>query len=406
MNDSQPGNFLVLLELMAKRSRFLISFVLICTLSAVVVSLILPKWYKATATLLPPKEMTVPIGGLGEFAKVVSVTSGLDLPVLVTPSDIYAKMLASRTISESIIRKFRLLSRYETDNLDETYEALMSNSDFRVTPEGLVTVAVQDKSPQMAADLANAFVAMLDSTNRDIAGQRAKYNKDFIVKRLAQVKRELDSSRTLFERFQIEYKAVDFEQQTKLVTNRAIDLKIRQAKVELDVEMAALEFGKGNPKLVELRSKSRIIAEQLDKLENENPDNSFFSVPISEIPTLRGKYEMLYSQVKVNEKLYEILLEQRERAKIQLSENSPTISVLDPARVPSIRSRPQRTLIVVASFGFSLIMAIFIAGTAEYFERLRKSSPEQYLIVQSFISSYFGWLPGVRMKRSQRVEDD
>ncbi len=400
MNDTQPSNFLSLLELMAKRSRFIISFVLICTLSAVVVSLILPKWYEATATLLPPKQVTVSVGGLGDFAEAVSVTGGLSLPVLVTPSDVYAKMLASRTIAESIINKFQLLALYDTDNFDETYEELMSNTDFRVTAEGLVTVSAEDKSPQQAADLANAFVAMLDSINRNIAGQRAKHNKDFIETRLSQIKQELDSARTLFERFQIENKAVDFEQQTRLVTERAIDLKIRQAEAELEVEMAALELGQSNPKLVELKNKSRIISKQLDRLENENLDSSFFSVPISAIPALRGKYEMFYSQVKVNEKLYEILLEQWELSKIQLSENSPTISVLDQARVPSIRSRPQRTLIVVASFGFSLIMAIFMAAAAEYFERLRKSSPEQYLMVQSFIDAYFGWLPGVKKKSS------
>lgn len=400
MNDSQPGNFLLLLALMAKRSRFIISFVLICTFSAIAVSLLLPKWYRATATLLPPKETTVPVGGLGDFAEVVSVTGGLNLPVLVTPSDVYAKMLSSRTIAESIINKFQLLALYDTDNFDETYEVLMGNSDFRVTAEGLVTVSAEAKSPELAADLANAFVSALDSINRNIAGQRAKYNKDFIETRLNQVKKELDSSRTLFERFQIENKAVDFEQQTKLVTERAIDLKIRQAIAELEVEMAALELGRGNPKLVELKRKSKIIAEQLDRLENENRDNSFFSVPISAIPALRGRYEMLNSRVRVNEKLYEILLEQRELSKIQLSENSPTISVLDQARVPSIRSRPQRTLIVVASFVFSLIMAIFMAATAEYFERLRKSSPQQYLMVQSFIDAYFGWLPGVKKKIS------
>ena len=400
MNDTQSSNFLSLLELMAKRSRFIISFVLICTLSAVVVSLILPKWYEATATLLPPKEVTVPVAGLGDFAEVVSVTGGLSLPVLVTPSDVYAKMLASHTIAESIINKFQLLALYDTDNFDETYEVLMSNTDFRVTAEGLVTISAEDKSPQVAAELANAFVAMLDSINRNIAGQRAKHNKNFIETRLSQVKQELDSSRALFQRFQIENKAVDFEQQIKLVTERAVDLKIRQAQAELEVEMAALELGRGNPKLVELRRKSRIISQQLDRLENENRDSSFFSVPMSAIPALRGKYEMLYSQVKVNEKLYEILLEQRELSKIQLSENSPTISVLDRARVPSIRSRPQRTLIVVASFGFSLIIAIFMAATAEYFERLRKSSPEQYLAVQSFIDAYFGWLPGVKKKSS------
>ena len=400
MNDNQTTNFLDLLELMAKRSRFIISFVLICNLAAVVVSLVLPKWYKATATLLPPKEVTVPIAGLGDFAEVVSVTGGLNLPVLVTPSDVYAKMLASHTIAESIINKFQLMSLYETANFDETYEVLMSNSDFGVTAEGLVTVSAEDKSPQLAADLANAFVAMLDSVNRNIAGQRAKHNKNFIETRLSQVKQELDSSRKVFERFQIENKAVDFEQQTRLVTERAIDLKIRQAQAELEVEMAALELGRGNPKLVELKNRSRIIAKQLSRLENENRDSSFFSVPMSAIPALRGKYEILYSQVKVNEKLYEILLEQRELSKIQLSENSPTISVLDQARVPSIRSRPQRTLIVVASFVFSLIMAIFMAATAEYFERLRKSSPQQYLMVQSFIDAYFGWLPGVKKKIS------
>jgi len=387
-----------LLALMAKRSRFVISFVLLCTISAIVVSLVLPKWYRATATLLPPKEMTVPVGGLGDFAEVVSVTGGLSLPVLVTPSDVYAKILASRTIAESIINKFQLLALYDTDNFDETYEVLMSNSHFGVTAEGLVTVSAEAKSPELAADLANAFVAALDSINRDIAGQRAKHNKDFIETRLTQVTKELDSSRKFFERFQIENKAVDFEQQTKLVTERAIDLKIRQAIAELDVEMAALELGQGNPKLVELRRKSKIIAEQLDRLENENRDSSFFSVPISAIPALRGRYDMLYSRVKVNEKLYVILLEQRELSKIQLSENSPTISILDRARVSSIRSRPQRTLIVVASFGFSLIMAIFMAATAEYFERLRKNSPEQYLMVQSFIEAYFGWLPGVKRK--------
>ncbi len=95
-----------------------------------------------------------------------------------------------------------------------------------------------------------------------------------------------------------------------------------------------------------------------------------------------------------------IKAEQRERAKIQLSENSPTISVLDPARVPSVRSRPQRTLIVAATFGFSLILAIFAAATAEYFSRLRKYNPEQYLMVQSFVDAFFGWLPGVKKKSS------
>jgi len=400
MRENTPGSFLLLLDTLARRSRFIILFVGLATLSAIIISLLLPKWYRATATLLPPKQVTVPVGGLGEFAEAVSVTSGLNLPVLVTASDVYARMLKSRTIAEQIIKRFKLNDRYDIYNFDEAYEALMNNADFRVTAEGLLSVSAEDKDEQMAADITNAFVEELDRVNREIASQRAKHNRDFVAERLQQVKTELDSARSAFEQFQTKNRTVDFDQQTKMSTERAIDLKIKLAETDLELELTGQELSPDNPKIVELKRKRKIIIDQMDRLENQNPDNSYFSVPISKIPSLRGKYEMLYSQVRVNEALYELLLGQMEQAKIQVSENSPTISVLDPARVPSLRSRPQRTLIVVATLAFSLVVAVFGSATADYFARMRKQNPEQYKTVEMLLDSYLGWLPGIK-KRSK-----
>ena len=398
MTEKPSNNFLFLLDLLAKRSRFIITFVFTMSVLAIIISLILPKWYKATAILLPPKQITVPVGGLSKFAEVVSVTSGLDLPVMVTPSDVYARMLKSRTISEAIIKQFDLFNRYDIDNFDETYEKLMDYTDFRVTSEGLLSVSVEDRDPIVAADMANAFVDELDRINRQIASLRARHNRDFIENRLAEIKTELDSARSKFEEFQTTNRAVDFDEQTRLLTERAIDLKIKQAANDLELELANLEMAQDNPKVVELKRKRKIISDQIERLENQNPDSSFFSVPISKIPVLRGRYEMLFSQVRVNEAIYELLLEQREQAKIQVTENSPTISILDPARPPSLRSRPQRTIIVIATFAISLVLAVFLSGAAEYFVRIRQNSPEQYRSVEMFLTSYFGWLPGVKKK--------
>ncbi len=402
MNDKIPNNFILLLDLLSRRSRFIMVFVAVATLAAIIISLVLPKWYKATALLLPPKNITVPLGGLTEFADAASVTSGLDLPIMVTSSDIFARMLKSRTISEAILKKFNLYERYDTYNFDEAYEVLMNNADFKVTAEGLLSVSIEDKDPQIAADLTNAFVEELDLVNREIASKRAKHNRSFIEERLAQVKAELDSARSNFEEFQVKNKSVDFDQQTKLVTERAVALKVKQAETDLELEMASLELGQDNSKIVELKRKKKFISDQIEQLETENPDNSYFSVPISKIPTLRGQYEMLYSQVRVNETLYELLLEQREQAKIQVNENSPTLSVLDPARAPSIRSQPQRTLIVLGTFGFSLMVAILGSATADYFARMRQNSPEQYQSVNMFLISYLGWLPGMRKKEAKK----
>jgi uncharacterized protein involved in exopolysaccharide biosynthesis len=399
VNEQPPNNLILLLDVLARRSRFIVLFVGIATLLAIIISLVLPKWYKATATLLPPKQIAVPVGGLSKFAEVTSVTSGLDLPVLVTPSDVYARMLKSRTIADSIMKKYDLFERYDVYNFDEAYEVLMNNCDFRVTAEGLLSVSVEDKDAKKAAELANAFVEELDKVNREIASGRAKSNREFIEQRLIQVEAELDSARMRFQEFQMKNKAIDFDEQTRLVTERAVDLKVKQAEIELELDLASQEMGQDNPKIVELKRKKRIIAEQIQKLEYENPDTSFFSVPISKIPALRGEFETLYSRVRVNESLYELLLEQREQAKIQVSENLPTISVLDPARPPSIRSRPQRTLIVVSTFAISLVVAVFGSAAADYLIRIKKNSPEQYRSIEAFLVSYLGWLPGIKKNK-------
>jgi hypothetical protein len=105
---------------------------------------------------------------------------------------------------------------------------------------------------------------------------------------------------------------------------------------------------------------------------------------------------MFYSRVRVAEALYQVLLEQTEQAKVKEYENLPAVSVLDQARPPSLRSRPQRTIIVVLSFGLSIILAIFLGAGAEYLARLRQTNPDDYGRLMMFIDAFFGWLPGIK----------
>ena len=108
---------------------------------------------------------------------------------------------------------------------------------------------------------------------------------------------------------------------------------------------------------------------------------------------------MLYSRVRVAEALYQVLLEQTEQANVKEYENLPSISVLDEARPPSLRSRPKRTIIVALSFGLSIIFAIFLGAGAEYLARLRETHPDDYGRLMMFVDAFFGWLPGVKKAR-------
>ncbi len=398
MNEKPTGNFWFFLELMAKRRNFIISFVVIFTLIAVIVSFVLPKKYKATAIILPPKDFSTVTPGGGYLSDAVSLTKGVSLPIMVTPSDVYAQMLKSTTIAERIIDTFNLMEYYHTDNFTDTYEVLMYYSDFRVSDVGLLEVSFIDKNPARSAEIANTFIKELEIVNRTIVSDRLKQNKDFIEERLNSVKNELDSTRKVFEEFQMTNKAIDFSEQTRLAIDQAVALKIRMAELDLNIKIKETKLGKDHSDLKELVQQYQTVKDQLNTLENKNADSSFFSLPISAIPSLRGQYETLYSRVKVNESLYKILLEQYEQVKFQEQENTPVLSVLDWARIPEVRYSPKRTLIVVSTFALSMLLSILLAAFAEYYQRLEKTSPEDYKRLSMFLHSFLGWLPG--MKRS------
>ncbi len=341
-----------------------------------------------------------------QLAEVASVTGGLNLPALVTPSDVYARMLKSRSLADKVIDKFGLETRYKSPNRMETYNELWDHAKFRVTEEGLVSIKVEDRDPQMAADIANTYVEELNDLNRRIATQRVAANREFIQGRLTAVKHQLDSARAALEAFQNQYRAVDFDKQTQLAIAQATELKIALAKIDLDIKVSEQLVGRDNPNLKEQKQRRTIVQQQLSQLEKGTTDTSYFSLAVSAIPRLRGEYENLYSTVKVSESLYETLLGLLEQAKIQESENIPTISVLDRARVPEVKSRPRRSLIVGVTFGFSLLIAIGLAAIMGYLDRLGYEHPEDHARMAYVVNTFFGWIPGVRRKNAQAATSD
>ena len=401
MSRTGTGNLWLFLELMARRRSLIIGIVLVCTMIAVVTSFLLPEWYEAKAVLLPPKDMTLASPNLGYLSELTSLTKGLSLPLTVTPSDVYARMLKSRSMAVGIIKQFDLMSRFKGDNMTEAYETLMYRSSFTVTAEGLLEVTFIDRDPQIAADIANTFVKELERVNKEIVTSRIRQNCVFVADRLESVQATLDSARQDFEEFQLAHKAIDFSQQTRLAIEQAIGLKVQLAELDVNLELSESKLGIDNSALLELRQRRNTIREQLHLLEHSNADSSFFSLPISSIPSLRGQYEVLYSRVQVNESLYQMLLEQYEQVKFQEQEYASTISVLDWATPPEIRSRPKRTLIVVATFVLSLLLSIILGAVTEHLARLKNSSPEDYRRIEMFAAAYLSWLPGI--KRSRRT---
>ncbi|MFQ5453970.1 MAG: Wzz/FepE/Etk N-terminal domain-containing protein, partial [Candidatus Zixiibacteriota bacterium] len=84
MNNKQSQNLWLFIEVLAKRRNLIVTIITIATILAIGISFILPEWYTAKALLLPPKNISTSITGLGNISEAVSITSGLNLPILAT----------------------------------------------------------------------------------------------------------------------------------------------------------------------------------------------------------------------------------------------------------------------------------------------------------------------------------
>jgi uncharacterized protein involved in exopolysaccharide biosynthesis len=150
------------------------------------VSLSLPKVYRATATLVPPEvEQAWPTPD-GLKTRFGATTIGGAIRPGTTATDIVMGILRSRRVALAVIQKFELQRVYPAETglklppmpwklpgegkatLSDILEKLSDRTDIRVTKEGLLSVSVQDYSPQRAADLVQCYLDELARANADL----------------------------------------------------------------------------------------------------------------------------------------------------------------------------------------------------------------------------------------------
>ncbi len=90
---------------------------------------------------------------------------------------------------------------------------------------------------------------------------------------------------------------------------------------------------------------------------------------IRSLPLLGAKYADFYRRAKIQETVFELLTGQYELAKVQEAKETPSVKVLDPARIPEKKSFPPRLVIMVLgtflAFGLSVV---WVLGSARWEE--------------------------------------
>ena len=387
-NISEEEGFVGSFLLFWKSRKFIFKNMIIVTLSAIIISLLLPKWYASKAVVLS--------SGAGQFNFLSSISpipvADFGLSTINEDINNFIAILQSRTVKEYMVNKFNLIDRYKQRDIEYAIEAFEEKIELEVTEEGTLEITIIDKDPLIAKEMVNEVLFMLDQINQSIGMEAGKYNREFLENRININKKDLEKAELALKTFQEKTGIIDLVTQlssTMQMSAQAYNsifeaytaLYAKKIESETELAVAKTTLSNNNPTIMQLEKLLNEQTIQLDQLmirldeklqyllSNISPaqidtiPNIEFSVSFNTLPSLGLENARLIREVELQSTIQEILIPQFEQAKLEETKNIPTLQIIDKPKVALNKTKPKRSLIVIGSTIMSFLMSLIFVYT-------------------------------------------
>jgi tyrosine-protein kinase Etk/Wzc len=334
--------------------------------------------YVSTALILPPQpqasNVTAILGQLGGLAGAAGNLAGLK-----NPNDLYVGMLRSRTVSAKIIERFKLRERYERDTFEATQLKLFGYSNIASLKEGMIAISVEDSDPQVAADMANAYVQELGLLTRTLALTEASQRRLFFEKQLGAAKDKLADAEIALREVQEKTGMIQPAGQVGAIIETVAKVQAMIAAKEVQIDAMGTFAAANNPEMLRLRAETRSLRNQLARLQNSDTHaKGDLMVATGKIPEIGSQYIRAMRDMKYYETIFELLAKQFELAKIDEARDTSTIQQLDMAVPAEKRSSPKRLLLVLAGIVGGALLGMFLALLRGAYQKSRSLNRERW----------------------------
>jgi uncharacterized protein involved in exopolysaccharide biosynthesis len=397
------------LRLLCNRRRFLCRAAGVGLLVSTLIAFLIPKTYVSTAQLMPPDTQST--SGMAMMAAFAAKGGGGlgsvagDLLGLKTTGALFIGVLRSQTSQERLIEQFDLQKVYGIRLITDARSKLDENTSISEDRKsGIITISVADRSPAEAAALANAYVNQLNAMVVQLSSSSARREREFLEERLKVVKQDLDDASNQLAQFSSKNNTLDIQQEGRAMLDAAANLSGQMIAAQSQLEGLRQIYTDGNPRVQSLNARVAELRKQLERLSGANRGSGDSPAPgspgglpypsIQNLPLLGVKYADYYRRSKMEETVYELLTEQYELAKVEEAKETPSVKVLDPAKIPEKKSFPPRLTIMflgtVLAVGASLVWVLAWAR----WQDADPQDPRKVLLQEVFMRAPWPWRNG------------
>jgi len=381
-----------------ERRRFLAKVALRTLLVSTVLVFLIPNSFESTTSVLPSDLIPHTGGALSALAGLTSSSSSssglLDLASQAfgtkNTGAMYTALLRSRTVQENLVRRFGLMKVYHSRSIEAAQKALDKRTDIELDRKSsVITLTVTDHDRERARSLATGYIEELNNLLSHVTTSSAAQQRQFLERRLEQVKKDLETAETNFSQYASKNATLDVPEQTRAMVESSAMLEAQVIAAQSELEGLQEVY---TPNNVRVRSAQARVAELQRKLqqmgglpskEGAKPSDSTdveLYPPIRQLPILGVQWANLYREVKVEELVFQLLTTQYELARMEEARESTVLNVVDAANLPEKKSFPPRLILMLSATLISVLFAALSIFAKDRWQRISYDDPAKLLI--------------------------
>ena len=327
-------------------------------------ALSLPKMYRSSCRVLPANNSSnnnlYNLGALSDF-----------LPRGASNGQLMLSILRGDIIIDAIIKRFNLQGSSWTAARSYVLGKLQT---FEEARSGILTISVVDTNPDMAAEMANAFVEELQRRVRELSLIETANQRTFFEEYLNESRIRLEEAEKALQEYQQRKGLIMPE--TEIRDMMSSILKLRSQISAKNIEIATLETytQRNNPKLRNARSQLEAMTKELAALEETSQKSGINTkdetFKIDQTFEFEREYQHLRRNVQIASATYEALLKRFENARLsELGDFSP-LQLIDPATPPDLAYGPSKRNFVMKWTAIGAFLGITWAFAVDYILKL------------------------------------
>jgi len=348
-------NLFLSVNVVWKRRKLLIVMTLIAFTGACAITLMLPNYYKATTSFYAASlDLVNPDKLFGQSAnEMYYYGSDMDVDRLISNA-------RSSELLTFLIDSFSLYSHYEIEESSINRRAkvrkkLTSLYDVKKNKLDAIELSIEDKNPVIASAMANAARYKLEQLARQMISSTQENLIETMTASIVNIEKELGIISDSLMYLRGKYGIYNRETQTEVLSTR-----ITETESMLVRERTRYQVLKENnipeDSLILIYAKVKGLENELKSLTSPNSTSNFnlskFNEGLSKVEIL----EELYMREKSHISRDKMRLDQLKTAS---SSKASAIHIIDRAEVPQIKTRPRRSILVLAASAAVFLFCVF-----------------------------------------------